>query len=112
MIGRTLSHYRIVELLGEGGMGAVYRARDERLERDVAIKVIRSGCVSDETERERFRREALAASRLSHAGIATVHDYGADDGIDYLVMELVPGESLHARLRGGPLPEREAIAIA
>jgi len=112
MIGRKLSHYRILELLGEGGMGAVYRARDERLERDVALKVLRTGCVKDDPSRNLFRREALAASRLSHAGIATVHDFGTEGETDFLVMELVPGENLQARLSRGALPEAEAVTIA
>ncbi|MEO5618181.1 MAG: protein kinase [Candidatus Eisenbacteria bacterium] len=112
MIGELLSHYRILELLGEGGMGSVYRARDERLERDVALKVLRAGCVKDDPSRRRFRREALAASRLSHAGIATVHEFGTDGDIDFIVMEFVAGENLHARIARGALPESEAVAIA
>jgi serine/threonine-protein kinase len=112
VIGRTLSHFRILEALGEGGMGVVYRARDERLERDVALKVLPPGLVGDEESRRRFRREALAASRLTHAGIATIYELGSEGRLDFLVMEFVPGESLAKRLERGPLPEAEAVAIA
>ncbi len=112
MIGTRLAHYRIESLLGEGGMGTVYRARDERLERDIALKVLRAGCVADGPARRRFRSEALAASRLSHPGIATVHAFETAGDTDFLVMELVPGESLQRRLERGPLGEAEAVAIA
>jgi len=74
VIGRTLSTYRIIERLGAGGMGEVYRARDEKLDRDVAVKVLRPGLLADETARGRFRKEAKALSRLSHEHVATLHD--------------------------------------
>ena len=107
MIGSTLSHYRILERLGAGGMGVVYRARDERLERDVAVKVLPAGALADETQRRRFHREALALSRLNHPGVATVHDFDRADGADFIVMELVTGETLAERLKGGGLPFAE-----
>jgi eukaryotic-like serine/threonine-protein kinase len=114
--GQTLSHYRLAEKVGEGGMGVVYRARDERLERDVALKVLPAGALADEAARKRFRQEALSLSRLSHPHIATVYDFDTQDGVDFLVMEYLEGESLAGRLRRGPLPFdqllRTAIEIA
>ena len=104
MIGTTLSHYRILEQIGAGGMGVVYRARDERLERDVAIKVLPAGALADEVQRRRFHREALALSRLNHPGVATVHEFDREGGADFIVMELVAGETLAERLKGGGLP--------
>jgi eukaryotic-like serine/threonine-protein kinase len=112
MIGRTFSHYRVVERLGAGSMGEVYRAHDEHLGRDVAIKVLPPGTLNDETARRRFRREAEALSRLNHAHIATVHDFDSADGVDFLVMEYVAGRTLSARLADGPLSEREAAMLA
>ena len=79
MIGRTLSHYQILESLGAGGMGEVFRARDTHLDRDVAVKVLLRGSLDDPTSRERFRREAHALSRLSHPGVATVFDFDTQD---------------------------------
>ncbi len=111
MIGRKLSHYQIVESLGAGGVGEVFRARDLHLERDVAIKVLLPGAL-DEAARERFRREAHALSRFAHPGVATVFDFDTQDDIDFLVMELVPGGTLAGRLRAGALPIDEAIELA
>ncbi len=111
MIGTTLTHYRIVESLGRGGMGAVYRAHDERLGRDVAIKVLPADGARDAAERERLRREARTLSRLNHPGIAAIYDLDSQEGVDFLVLELVPGATLEERLRTGPLPEREAVRL-
>ena len=91
IIGRTLGHYRILEQIGAGGMGVVYRARDERLKRYVAVKVLPPGTLADDSARKRFRKEALALSRLNHPNIATVHDFDTQEGIDFLVTELVSG---------------------
>jgi serine/threonine-protein kinase len=107
MIGQTLSHYRIVDKVGAGGMGDVYRARDEHLNRDVAIKVLPAGTLAEEHTRKRFRKEAEALSKLNHPHIATVHDFDTQDGVDFLVMEYVAGASLKDKLAGGPLPEKE-----
>jgi len=111
MVGQTLGHYRILEKVAAGGMGVVYRARDEQLERDVAVKVLPPGTLSDETARRRFRKEALALAKLSHPNIETVYEYGTQDGMDFLVLEYVPGKTLGDRLVGGPLAEKEIVAL-
>jgi serine/threonine-protein kinase len=107
--GQMLSHYRLIERIGEGGMGEVYRAHDERLERDVALKVLRPGAVANESSRKRFRKEALVLSQLNHPNIATVYDFDTQDDVDFLVMEYVRGKTLHERLAGGPLTEKETL---
>ncbi len=111
-IGDTLGPYRIVSAVGAGGMGEVFRARDSRLERDVAIKVLRPGLLVDEGMRRRFRKEALALARLNHPNIAVVYDVGEHDGVDYLVMEYVAGQSLAEKLHAGPLPAKEGLSLA
>jgi hypothetical protein len=109
--GHTLGRYTVIEPLGSGGMGTVYRARDEKLERFVAIKILSPGLVTGEETRRRFRKEALALAKLSHPHIAAVYDVGEQDGVDYLVMECVAGQTLSATLRSGPLPVERATAI-
>ena len=109
--GATLGHYRIGRRLGEGGMGQVWLARDLRLERDVAIKVLPPGTAEDENTMSRFVQEARLASSLSHPNIAHIYDTGNDGGVAYLVMEYVEGVALNARLKSGPLPADEAAAI-
>jgi serine/threonine protein kinase/tetratricopeptide (TPR) repeat protein len=111
MIGRTLSHYRVLERLGAGGMGEVYRAHDSRLERDVAVKVLPPNALTNEDSRKQFRREALALSRLNHPHIAMVYDFDTEEGVDFLVMELVPGTSLADHLKREPLPEAEIVRL-
>jgi eukaryotic-like serine/threonine-protein kinase len=111
LTGVKLGRYMIVERLGFGGMGVVYRARDEKLERFVAIKILAPGLLLGDEARRRFRREALALAKLNHAHIAAVYDVGEQDGIDYLVMECVPGESLAARLAAGPMTVKDATSI-
>jgi len=111
MIGQTLGHYCIFGKLGEGGMGVVYLARDERLEREVALKVLPEGLLADEAAHKRFRKEALALSKLNHPNIAAVYDFDSEDGVDFLVMEYVQGTSLADRVRCGALPEREVASI-
>jgi len=107
--GRRLSHYVVVELIGAGGMGEVYRARDERLDRDVAIKVI--GRVDDglATRRQRFLDEAKVLARSSHPNILEIHDIGTDGDLVFAVTELLEGETLRARLAAGRLPWRKAV---
>jgi serine/threonine protein kinase/Tol biopolymer transport system component len=109
---RLLERYRVIEKLGAGGMGVVYRARDEKLDREVAIKMLHRGVVADDEARGRFRREARALAKMNHAHIASVHDVIEQDGADCIVMELVTGESLAAKLRAGSLPVKEATTIA
>ncbi len=111
IVGRTLGHYRILESIGAGGMGVVYRAYDQRLERDVALKVLPPGTLADASARKRFREEALALSRLNHPNIATVHDFDAQNGMDFLVIEFVAGVTLDARLASGPLAENELLQV-
>ena len=110
--GRTLGHYRLLERIGTGGMGVVYRARDERLDRDVAIKVLAHGRGPDETSRRRFRDEALALSRVNHPNIATIHDFDTAAGVDFLVMEYIAGVSLDERIQEGGLSDAEVRDIA
>lgn len=111
MIGRTIAHYRIVARIGAGGMGVVYRARDERLERDVAFKVLPPGLLADEGARRRFRKEALALSKLNHPNIQTVHDFDTQDGVDFLVTEYVDGVTLSDRVAAGALPEKDVLRL-
>jgi len=111
VIGATLGHYRILEKLGEGGMGVVYRARDLSLERDVAIKML-SETRNDDEARRRLRHEARFLSRVNHPNVETIYDLGSHDGVDFLVTELVEGRSLAARAREGVLPEREPVGYA
>jgi DNA-binding winged helix-turn-helix (wHTH) protein len=108
---QTIGRFRVEEKLGAGGMGVVYRARDERLDRDVALKVLPSGTLADEEARKRFRREALALSQLNHPNIATVYDFDTDQGVDFLVMEYIPGVTLDEKVAAGPLAEQEISCL-
>jgi len=110
-VGETLGRYRLLARIGAGGMGEVWTAHDARLDRTVAIKMLLRGAVADETGRERFRREALTLSRLSHAGIASVFDFDSVGDRHFLVMEFVPGGTLESRLRNGALPLDEVRSI-
>jgi Tol biopolymer transport system component len=110
LVGQTLGRYSIIEELGAGGMGVVYRAHDDRLERDLALKIIAPGEL-DESARKRFRKEALILSRLSHPAIQTIHDFDTVEGVDFLVSELVPGVTLDTRITGEPLPEKEIVSL-
>ena len=101
--GTRLGPYEIHSLLGAGGMGEVYRVRDTRLDRTVAIKIL-SQFSSNPAQKQRFEREARTISSLNHPNICTLHDIGHQDGIDYIVMECVEGETLAKRLEKGPLP--------
>jgi serine/threonine protein kinase len=91
MVGQTLGHYRIVEEIEAGGLGVVYRAPDEQLDRDVALKARPAGLLADEAPRKRFRNEALALGKLNHPNIETVHEFGSARDLDLLVMELIHG---------------------
>jgi serine/threonine protein kinase/tetratricopeptide (TPR) repeat protein len=110
--GSRLGPYEIVSLLGKGGMGEVYRARDRRLDRDVAVKVISDEIASDSAARARFEREAKAVASLSHPNIVSIFDFSKDQDHWYAVTELLEGETLRERMRRGKLPWRDAVAIA
>jgi len=111
VIGTTISHYRILDKLGEGGMGVVYKAQDTRLQRLVALKFLPEGIALTPSGQERFIREARAASALSHPNVAVVYDVGHDGRQSFIAMELIDGESLRARLGTGPLPIERVQAL-
>ena len=111
LVGQTLGHYSVVERIDNGGQGVVYRARDEHLKHDVAIKVLPTGLLADDCAKQRFRKEALALSELNHPNIVVIHDFDTCNGIDYLVEEFVPGLSLDEMLVSGPLREQEFISL-
>ena len=110
--GTRLGPYEVVSALGAGGMGEVYRARDTRLDRTVAIKVLSSSLDASPELKARFEREARTISQLNHPNICTLYDIGYDNGTDFLVMEFIEGESLAARLKNGPLPTEQLLKIA
>jgi serine/threonine protein kinase len=110
--GTRLGPYEILSPLGAGGMGEVYRARDTRLNRTVAIKVLPAHFADQPEVRQRFEREAKAVSSLNHPNICALYDIGRQDGIDYLVLELLEGETLAARLEKGALPLDQALPYA
>src|SRR5919204_1050322 len=110
--GTRLGPYEIVALIRAGGMGEVYKARDTRLDRTVAIKILPETLAGDPQFRERFDREARAISQLTHPNICVLHDVGHQDGTDYLVMEYLDGQTLADRIAKGPIPLNEALTIA
>jgi serine/threonine-protein kinase len=112
MIGQTISHYRVLRVLGEGGMGVVYEAEDVRLGRHVALKFVVHKKLDRRETVERFEREARAASVLNHPNICTVHDVGEEGGHHFIAMELLEGESLDALLTRGPLPPKRLLELA
>ena len=111
LVGERLGHYHILEKIGAGGMGEVYRARDEHLDREVAIKVLPEGTLANEEARHNFRREALTLSKLNHPSIATIHDFDCQTGTDFLVTEYVPGTSLSEQLIKGTLAEDKILHL-
>src|SRR2546423_12665691 len=112
VVGQTLGHYKILEQIGKGGMGEVYRARDTRLGRDVAIKVLPVAFSTDADRLRRFEQEARAASALNHPNILVIHDIGTENGSPYMVTELLQGETLRQRLDMTTIPLRKAIDYA
>ena len=111
MIGQSISRFRITAKLGEGGMGSVWKAEDPLLGRTVAVKLLADALVASDDARQRFLREARAASGLDHPGIATVYDAGEDRGRVYMALQFVDGETVAARIQKGPVPLREAVRI-
>ena len=111
MIGQILGHYRVIERIGAGGMGEVYRAHDETLDRDVALKVLPSGTLANEDSRRQFRKEALALAKLNHPNVETIYEFSAQDGVDFLAMELIQGSPLSEKLKLGPLAEKQLVLL-
>lgn len=110
-IGQVLGHYRILELIGSGGMGVVFRAQDEQLHRNVAVKILPQLSQLSEAARRQFRREALSVARITDPNVAMAFDFGRDHGFDYLVTEYVPGITLNAKIAGRPLAEGEVLHL-
>ena len=111
MIDPRLSHYRIIDQIDSGGMGVVYLAHDEHLDRNVAIKILSPGLLSDAAARKRFRKEALSLARLNHPNIATVHEFGTQNGSDFLVTEYIAGTNLDALITSGPVSSDEILRL-
>ena len=111
MIGKTLSHYKVIEKIGQGGMGEVYRAEDTNLSREVAIKVLPEQFTQDPQRLARFEREAKLLASLNHPNIAAIHSFEHADEVHFLVLELVPGDTLQERVAKGPVPVEEALEI-
>ena len=109
--GQVLGHYRLIEKIGGGGQGEVYRAHDERFDRDVALKILPFKVLPDDAARKRFRKEAQAVGKLTHPNIATAYYFGEENGIDFLVTEHVAGVGLDDKLAQGAIPEETVVKL-
>jgi len=112
MIGQLIGHYRVLEKIGAGAMGEVFRARDERLQRDVALKLIRPASSDNPDHLRRFEQEARAAAALNHPNIVAIYDVGFEGTTPYIVAELLEGRTLRQRLGESPIPVRQAVEYA
>src|SRR5262245_43508112 len=112
VVGQQIGPYQIIAPIGSGGMGEVFRAKDSRLEREVAVKVLPPQFASDPDRKARFEREAKAVAALSHPNILSIHDYGTELGVSFAVTELLEGETLRERVQAGALPWRRTVEIA
>jgi len=111
LIGTSISHYKVLEKIGEGGMGEVYRAQDTHLDREVAIKVLPEQFTRDPQRLARFEREAQLLAQLNHTNIAAIYGFEKAEGVHFLALELVEGETLAERVAKGPLPVEEALEV-
>jgi len=112
LIGQTLGHYRITDKLGEGGMGVVYRAQDERLDRDVAMKVLHPSVAQDADRLARFEKEAKAVAKLAHPNILEIWDFGREGGVTYAVTELLDGQNLRQSIPASGMPWQKVVEMA
>jgi serine/threonine-protein kinase len=112
LIGRTLGHYRITAKIGEGGMGEVYRAHDERLDRDVAVKVLHEAVAQDADRLARFEREAKAVAKLAHPNILEIWDFGREGRVTYAVTELLDGQNLRQSIPASGMPWQKVVEMA